>query len=282
MKILKSARFQLIISMIIFGTIGVVRKQTGISSEFIALARGLFGSLVLLFYSRFRFNNSNIKENCFLLLASSVALGFNWIFLFEAYNRISVAKATLCYYTAPAIITAVSPLILKEKLTVRKTMCAFVSLVGMIFVSGVLGDASQTQLSGVAFGLGAAALYAAVVILNKKIIGIGAIEKTIIQLFTAGVILIPYNVMAGKIPLCVTHRDILVLAMLGIIHTGFAYALYFGAVNRVSIHTAAILSYVDPIIAVLLSIIILKEHAGAEVLLGAAFVLGSAYVSERE
>lgn len=276
----------LALSMLIFGTVGVFRRYIPFSSGLVAMARGLVGAVCLIaviLISKKGFDHRSVKKNLPLLILSGAALGFNWIFLFEAYNHTTVATATLCYYLAPVFVTLASPLVLREKLTVKKLVCVAVSLLGMVAVSGVLNSngISGSDGKGILFGLCAAIFYATLVILNKKIKGIGAYEKTVVQLLSAAVILLPYVIFAEGVQN--VRFDLTSLSMLllcGILHTGVAYWLYFGSMDRLEAQTVAIFSYIDPVVAIILSATVLGENIGAWGYIGAALILGATLVSE--
>ena len=276
----------MLLAMFIFGTIGLFVKFIPLPSSVIAMARGIVGAIFLMTFitvKKQKLDKAAIKANLLKLCLSGIFLGFNWILLFEAYRYTTVATATLCYYLAPVIVILVSPLVLKEALTWKKLLCVFAALVGMVFVSGVLdaGFSGGKEYTGILFGLGAACVYACIVITNKKIHDISAYDTTIMQLAIAGVLLIPYVLLTQDISaLELTGKAVALLAVVCIVHTGVAYALYFGSMQKLKGQTVALLSYIDPIVAILLSALILKEPLGIDGAIGAFLVLGATLVSE--
>jgi len=277
--------YMLISSMAIFGTIGIFRKFIPLPSATIALTRGAVGAVFLLLFVLLRggrLDRAAIKRNFWLLVVSGAAMGVNWILLFEAYNFTSVATATLCYYMAPTFIILASPLVLKEKLTRKKLLCVIIALLGMVLVSGVL-DAGygSGELRGVLLGLGAAVLYASVILMNKRLKNIGAYDKTIVQLLSAAIVLVPYLLLTGDLTgLSFTPITVVMLAIVCLVHTGFAYALYFGSMDKLPAHTLALFSYIDPVLAVLLSALLLREPITVLTVVGAVLVLGAAALGE--
>ena len=161
----------LIGSMLIFGTLGVVRRYVPLSSAMLALCRGVLGSVFLLVFVLVRGGKPKLPERkaTLWLVLTGAVMGLNWMLLFEAYNYTTVAAATMCYYMQPTIVILLSPIVFRERLDAKRLACAFAAIVGMLFVSGVLsGGAGQVQdIRGILFGLGAAAFYATVIILNK-------------------------------------------------------------------------------------------------------------------
>jgi len=184
---------------------------------------------------------------------------------------------------APTIVILCSPFVLREKTSAKKLICAAVAVIGMVFVSGIIesGISRIDEVKGILFGLAAAALYATVVMMNKRMSGIDAYEKTIIQLISAGVVMIPYLLITEDFSaIQLVPKDIVFMAIVGIVHTGIAYALYFGSMDHLKAQTVAILSYIDPITALFLSAMILHEKLSVFGMIGAALILGAAAVSE--
>lgn len=280
-------RNMLIISMCIFGTIGILRRYIPLSSSLVALVRGMIGSVFLLLVcllTHRTLDKQAMKQNLLLLALSGVGIGFNWILLFEAYNHTSVATATLCYYLAPILVILASPMVLKEKLTPKKILCTIVALMGMILVSGVAeaGFSGMAELKGIMFGLGAAFLYASVILMNKMMPGVPSYDKTIFQLSLASIALLPYVLLTENWEsVSLTPMALALLLVAGIIHTGIAYWLYFGSMDHLPSHTVALLSYIDPILAIFLSVLLLREPMTMAAGIGALMILGAAYISEK-
>ncbi|MDO4982219.1 MAG: EamA family transporter [Eubacteriales bacterium] len=280
------ARLNVIISMVIYGTIGLFVRYIPLPSSVTSMVRGIIGAPFLLFVlavKKQKLDMQAIRRNLIYLLISGALLGFNWILLFEAYRFTTVATATLGYYFAPIIIVALSPILFREKLTVRKVLCILAALAGMVFVSGVAssGIPPVSELKGILLALGAACFYAAIVIVNKQLKDISAYDKTIFQLALSAVILIPYNLFTGSFTgLSMTGIAWVMLLTLGIVHTGIAYLLYFGSMDALPSQTLAIVSYIDPVVAVLVSALILRENVGLGEFVGAALILGAAVISE--
>ena len=279
----------MMLAMFIFGTIGLFVKYIPLPSSAIAMARGFVGAIFLLILIKIKkqsMDKTAIKANLFKLCLSGALLGFNWILLFEAYRYTTVATATLCYYLAPVIVILVSPVFLKEKLTWKKLVCVFVALIGMVFVSGVLGvlktgHLEKGEFTGILFGLGAACFYACIVLTNKKIKDISTYDMTIMQLAIAGVVLVPYVLLTQDLSgVELSTKAVVLLAVVCIIHTGIAYALYFGSMKGLKGQTVAILSYIDPVVAILMSALILREGFTASGAIGAVLILGATFANE--
>ncbi|MBR6652715.1 MAG: DMT family transporter, partial [Anaerotignum sp.] len=282
------AKLELIASMFIFGTIGIFVRHIPLPSSMIALVRGFVGAffvLLFVYLKKSKLDKTAIKNNFVMLALSGAFIGINWILLFESYNYTTVATATLCYYMQPIFVILASPILLKEKLTLKKVVCVAVALIGMVFVSGVLqtGIPALSEAKGILYGLGAACFYATVVLMNKKITEINAYDKTIMQLGMGAIVLSPYVMLTqdfGAATVSMTPSLWALLLFVGLVHTGVAYALYFDSMKDLKAQTLAIFSYIDPIVAIILSALLLKESMGLYGVIGAVLVLGSTFISE--
>ena len=281
----KTTYAQFIMAMVIVGTIGIFRRNISLSSAALAFSRGILGSLSLGAFVKVRgqkiFHGMERKK-LFLLILNGAIIGVNWIFLFEAYRFTTVAVATLCYYLQPTLLILVSPIFFKEKLTGKKLFYALIAFLGMVLVSGVLGGGDTGSLKGVAFGLAAAVLYTMAVVINKITLGVDPYEKTIIQLASAGIVLIPYILMTEDISAVQLDTITIILVLIvGIIHTGLVYFFYVGSMEHMSAQAVAVFSYIDPVVAVIASWAFLGEPLTVPVIIGAVLIIGSAFLSER-
>ena len=282
----KRCRWMLMASMTVFGTIGLFRRWIPLPSGAIAMARGLIGAaflLLVLWVKKEKIDFSAMKGQLGKLLFSGALIGLNWVALFEAFRFTSVSVATVCYYMAPIIVMALSPWLLREKISLRKVLCVLTALLGAALVSGILTGTAQgsNHLLGVALGLLAAAMYATVVLVNKRIVSVKAFDRTILQLAAAGGVLIPYVALTERVdPAVFSWKKALLMLIVCVLHTGIAYALYFASLEGVSGQTAALYSYVDPIVAVLASAIVLQERMSGWGIVGSVLVLGAAIISE--
>lgn len=282
---MNKAKSTLLSAMGIFGTIGIFVRYIPLSSSAIAFFRGVAGVLFLIGVMLLTGKKPQwaaVKKNLLILTVSGAAIGFNWILLFESYNHTTVSTATVCYYLAPLLLLLASPL-LGEKLTAKKLLCVAAAMLGLIYVSGVMegGLPPLEELLGVILGIGAAILYATVMFLNRKLSPIPAYDKTIVQLGSAAIVILPYLLLTQPVGVpALTGLQWLLLAMVGIVHTGIAYAMYFGSMKDLNAQTIAVFSYLDPVIAVLLSAFLLKEPMGLWSIVGTVLILGSALYSE--
>ena len=280
------ARAKFIASMAIFGTIGIFVHYIALPSALISMVRGYLGFAFLFLVLKLRrtpLSREDFRRNALLLVLSGGFIGINWILLFEAYRYTSVAVATLCYYMQPVFLTLASPLVLHEHISPKKIICVLVALLGMSFVSGVWTQdlSGSSQLTGVLLGLGAALFYTCVILCNKKLRRIESAQQTMWQLLFAAMVVMPYVILTTRsADLSASPVQILLLLIVGLFHTGFAYVLYFGQMQKLSAQTVAILGYIDPVVAILLSALILKEALTPMGIIGAVLILGAAFISE--
>ena len=271
-------RWMLITSMAIFGTLAVFVRNIPVSSGELALYRAILAALLIgayLLVTRQRIPFSKIKRQVPLLLASGVAMGINWILLFEAYKYTTVSLATLSYYFAPVIVTAICPILFREKLTGKQILCFAMSTLGLVLITGIGDVGGGRDIIGVGFGLGAACFYAMVILLNKFIKGITGIHRTFLQFLAAIVILIPYVSVSGGVHLdSLDSTGWMCLLIVGLLHTGVTYCLYFSSLKDLPGQEAAILSYIDPLVAVIIGVVVLGEPLSWQQFLGGGLILG--------
>lgn len=286
MKNESTSKLEMITSMVIFGTIGIFVRYISLPSSVIALVRGIIGTIFLIgvmFVKKQRPELANIKTKIIRLIISGACIGVNWILLFESYRYVSVATATLCYYMSPIIVIILSPLFFKEKLTPIKIVCTIAAIIGMVFVSGIIKDGLPKigEIRGIILALAAAVLYASVIIINKKMGDISSYDRTVTQLFFASVILLPYCLITENFGSFNVNRfQVMMLILVGVIHTGIAYWMYFSSINGLKSQTVAILGYIDPVVAVILSALLLHEHLDIFGIVGALLILGATFFSD--
>lgn len=273
------------ISMVIFGTMAPFVRQVGVSSGELALYRAVLALLLIgpaLLITKQKLPAKQIKKALPLLLLSGGAMGFNWLLLFQAYKYTTVSVATLSYYFAPVLVTVLCPILFKEKMKPINWLCFGLSTLGIILLTG-LGDPTkgQNHLIGIGFGLGAAVLYASVMILNKYIKDVPGLQRTFFQFLAAAAVLLPYVLVTSGVTL--EHLNTAgwaCLLVLGLVHTGFTYCLYFSSIKAIPGQKAAILSYIDPLVAVVISVTVLQEAISVPQIIGGCLILGFTLLNE--
>lgn len=283
MKKENTAKGLMAVAMFIFGTLAPFVRNINVSSGELALYRAVLAALLVggyLLVTKQKLSLRSIKKGLVLLLLSGVAMGINWIFLFEAYKYTTVSVATLSYYFAPVIVMVVCPLIFKEKLTGKQILCFAMATAGLVLITGTAGGGKQ-DLLGIAFGLAAAAFYATVMLLNKFIKGVTGLHRTFIQFLSAIVVLVPYVTCTGGFTLGgLNGTGWTNLLIVGLVHTGITYCMYFTALKELPGQKVAILSYIDPLVAVLVSVVLLNEGMTLPQMIGGVLILGFTLWSE--
>lgn len=278
MKKILSPRAMLILSMTVFGTLGLFVRHIPVTSGELALYRAVLAALILGGYflvSREKIAVKGLGREQVLLLLSGGAMGFNWILLFEAYKYTTVSVATLSYYFAPVIVTVMCPLLFREKMGAKQWICFAMSTLGIVLITGIGELGSGSHLKGILFGLGAAAFYATVILLNKFIKGVAGIQRTFLQFLAAIAVLVPYVLCTdGVNPAVLDAAGWVNLLIVGLFHTGMTYCLYFSALKEMPGQEAAILSYIDPLVAVLISVFVLGETMSVMQIVGGMLILG--------
>ena len=271
--------WMLITSMFIFGTLSPFVRNISVSSGELALYRAILAAVCIggyLLFSKQPIHLKSIRKELILLLLSGGAMGFNWILLFEAYKYTTVSVATLSYYFSPVIVTIACPLLFREKMTKKQLICFVMSTIGLILIT-VTGNMSAggRDLIGIGFGLGAAVLYATVVLLNKFIKNVAGIHRTFLQFLPAILVLVPYVALTSGVTLgAINATGWSCLLVVGLIHSGIAYCLYFSSLTDLPGQKAAILSYIDPLVAVVISVTVLGEALRPLQILGGSLILG--------
>ena len=279
------AKLNLLFTIVLFGTIGTLSRFINMPSSVICLGRAFFGVIIILAVITLRRERPDyeaIKRNIGWLTLSSFLMCANWICQFEAFKYTTIATSTLCYYMQPVFYILAAAVVLRERLSARKIVCVIIAFCGMILVSGVLQTGLHfSEMKGVLFGVSGGFFYAMVVLINKYMKDISPMNTVIVQLAMVSLIMLPYSALTGAFrEVSITMTGIICLLVLGFLHTGIGYIIYFDAVNRLPAQTVGIMSYIDPVEAILLSAFFLKEPISVYTIIGAVMILGAAAFSE--
>lgn len=283
-----SPRNKIIMAMLIWGTIGLFVRGIELGSIEIAFFRALIGSGFLLIISllkRDKIDREILKENLLILSISGLSLGMNWFTLFQAMKYTTISNAVLSYYFAPVFIVLLSAIVLKEKIGIKNVICLLGAVLGLFLILKSGNEESihaYNHTKGVLYGLAGAVIYAVIVLLNKHIRGLSGFQATMIQLSIAAIVLAPIVIIQNSIEFnSIDIKTWFLILIVGVIHTGIAYLLYFPSIKDVPGQTIAILSYLDPITAIVASFIFLKESMGVFQILGGILILLTSYINER-
>ena len=284
---LAGARVRFVVAVVLYGTIGPITRLIALPSEVIVLFRGAFGSLIVLAFMHARGgapDRAAVRAKARWLVTSGICLGLNWIFLFAAYAHTTIAVASLCNYMAPIIVIAISPVVFGERVGPRRLACVALAFVGILLVSDVRSAlAGEVDLTGVALGLLAAVAFVGIVVCNKRIEGVGAYDKVVVQLGVSAVLTLPYALVVngGALPLLgVDARSWVLLGMLCLVQTGVAYIFYFGSMGELPVQEIALLGYLEPVVSVVGSALFLHEPLGVAGAAGATMVIVASAAGE--
>ena len=285
MKKSNRAQVLIIVSMIIFGTLGPFVRNISVSSGELALYRAILATVLVglfLIITKQKINFRSLGKELPLLIISGMAMGINWILLFEAYKYTTVSVATLSYYFAPVIVTIVCPFLFKEKLGTKQIICFIMSTIGIVMITGIGGLKSGSRdIIGILFGLGAAVFYATVILLNKFIKRVEGLHRTFLQFIAAVIILVPYVAFTSGITLgAMNSTGWICLLVVGIVHTSITYCMYFTAIKDLPGQKSAILSYIDPLVAIVVSVAVLGESISLPQMIGGVLILGFTLLNE--
>lgn len=280
-----SAKLILALCMGVFGTVPLFVRLIPLDSVEIAFWRAILAAISISLYfivSKTPLILKKYKKQAGLLLLSGALMGINWVTLFEAYRYTTVSVATLIYYSAPLLVTLASIVILGEKITRFQALCMGAAALGLVLIINPSGVAASNQLLGMLYAFSAAVLYASVIMLNRIIKDVPSVTRTLLQFVSAIAVLAPYLFLSGDLQIrTLDASGVLSMLVLGTVHTGLIYCLYFGAIQKLQGREIAILSYIDPLVAVLLSALILKESFTFVQMLGGMMILLFTFLSER-
>ena len=279
---MKTSYLKYIFALLLFGSNGIVASLIHLSSYEIVLLRTLIGSLLLIaifFIAREKLTFYKYKTQSFFLAVSGIAMGTSWIFLYEAYDEIGVSLASLAYYCGPVIVMMLSPFLFRENLTKIKVCSFLVVLVGIFLVNGTAFE-NGMSIWGLAYGLLSAVCYSLMVMFNKKAKDITGLENSMLQLFVAFLTVAIFVGIKQGYRMEIDTQSIIPILVLGLLNTGIGCYFYFSSIGKLPVQTVAICGYLEPLSAVLFSVIFLKETMLPIQIIGAVLIIGGAMLGE--
>ncbi|MBP5744157.1 MAG: EamA family transporter [Oscillospiraceae bacterium] len=269
-----------ILAMLIFGTNGYLVAHLSLQGSQIVLVRTLVGGLLLtaLVLLRGGFDREAVRAEWHDLLLGGVALGLNWVALFSAYRLLNVSLATLIYYAGPMLVLLFSPLLFRETLTPQKIAAVVIVAAGLFCITGSITSAGMS-LTGLLAAVLSALFYASLIIFNKRIVKTGGMQTAALELDVAFVVVLIYVLLTAGLPRPM-KSDIPYLLVIGLVNTGLAYLLYFSGLQKLPGQSVALISYVDPVSALVFSALLLHETMTPLQILGAVLIIGGAVLGE--
>jgi drug/metabolite transporter (DMT)-like permease len=279
---MKTAYLKYILALLLFGTNGIVASNISLSSYEIVYLRTMIGSfmLILIFViTKGKLSVFHKRKQLLSLMVSGIALGTSWIFLYEAYQQIGVSFASLAYYCGPVIVMVLAPILFQERLTITKGIGFLAVLIGIFLVNGKLAELS-TNRWGLICGTMSAVMYAVMVIFNKKAKNITGLENSMLQLFISFLTVAVFVIYKQGLIIHIDGSDIVPVLILGLLNTGIGCYLYFSSIGFLGIQTVAICGYLEPLSAVVFSVLFLREEMSIMQVIGATLILVGAVSGE--
>jgi len=281
-KKMKKAYFKYILSLLLFGSNGIVASMIHLSSYEIVFWRTLIGDLLLIglfLISRQKPTFMREKKDTLFIILSGVAMGTGWMLLYEAYQQIGVSLATLSHYCGPIIVMALSPILFREKLNSHKLIGFIAVFVGVFLVNGAVSGAKLNTF-GIFCGLMSAVMYALLVIFNKKSKNVQGLENVVIQLTASFLTVAVFVGFKTGYPIFASGTDLVWAMILGVINTGVGCYFYFSSIGKLPVQTVAICGYLEPLSAVFLAAVVLRETMSPLQIVGAVLIIGGAVFAE--
>ena len=172
-----------------------------------------------------------------------------------------------------------SPIFFNEKLTKEKCIGAAIVFLGVILLNGDIRGGS-TKTYGLFCGFMSGIMYAATVILNKKVRKASGMENTTCQLVSSFFLVFIFMMCTTGIHIEIKGVEWIPVLWIGLLNTGLSCFFYYSTITKLPMSTVAIFSYLDPVSAVILSVIVLSERLTLIQVIGVILVIGGAAFSQ--
>jgi drug/metabolite transporter (DMT)-like permease len=267
---------EMTMAMLMSGTIGWLVVSSQQSPFNVVFFRCIFGgaTLALVCAVLGLFRRKLFSWKMFgLALLGGAAIVVNWVLLFAAYSRASISMATAVYNTQPFMLVALGALVFRERISASTLAWLAVAFIGLVFVvkvePAVLAVPGQ-YLVGVAYAVGAAAMYAVSSIITKRLKGTPPHLIALIQVSLGVVMLAPF-VRFDALPTSASQW--FELAVLGVVNTGLMYVLLYGAIQKLPMSMTGALSFIYPVVAIIVDRIAFGQTLAWIQVLGAVLIL---------
>ncbi|WP_431029981.1 DMT family transporter [Lysinibacillus sp. LZ02] len=273
-----AAMIKLTISMAIFGSIGFFTIHTGIPAVELVFIRCICATLFLggmwLATGGHKTEKWAKKEVSKTLLCG-IFIVLNWVFLFKAFEEMSISIAISIYNLAPIFVLILGAVLLAERMTIGAICATVVCFIGSIFIIGINNFTSLDSFfgSGFVWALLSAVFYALTMFTSKTITGLSSYALTFIQTIVGIFMLAPFcdfTLFDG-----LTTSNWLYILGTGLIHTGFVYYLFFDSIRNLSTIVVSVLVFVDPVVAILLDVVLLSFRPTLLQVFGILLIFGA-------
>jgi drug/metabolite transporter (DMT)-like permease len=265
-------------AMAMSGTIGLFVLGSGQPALTVVLFRCLIGGTLLLAYLKWQGQWKSFDRRAALwLLAGGAALVFNWLCLFTAYRLSSISVATIVYHMQPFFLVLLVALTQRQMPQRARLLVLVLAFVGVVLTSGI-DDIDASAIAGAGLALAAAFLYAINTLATRKLTGYAPAQIAGLQLLMGVVMIAPLGALpSGALP----AQAWLCLAVLGVVHTAVMYNLMYGAYQRLRAEQIAILSFIYPLVAVLVDLLAFGTELRPLQIAGMLMILSALLANQR-
>lgn len=274
----KSSLIQLHIAVFLFGVSGLFGKFLTQPSIIIVLGRVFFSSIFL--YIGLTITKENLKlksrKDMLIIAFMGVILAIHWCTFFQGIKFSTVAIGLLTFSTFPVFVTFMEPFFFEEKLKKEDIILAFITFAGVTFVIPDFHMGNEMTI-GVIYGILSSLSYAVLSLLNRKYVKEykGVVIAFYEQLVSLAILLPFFFIMEPVL----TKKDIFLLLLLGTVFTGITHTLFINSLKDIKTQTAGIVSSLEPLYGILLSIFLLNEILSIKEIIGGTIILGTVFYS---
>ncbi len=275
-------RMKLALVMLIWGSLGVFTRFIPLSALNLAYLRAFIALPVL--FAAMKMKKAAKAEWRLLIpyVISGVLLGFGWLTLFYGFKHTSISSAVIIYNMSPVYVMILAPLVLKERISKIHIAVILFSILGLFLIVGHNVSEGYGYM-GMALSAVSGMLYATIVLINRKVKArVDNQTATFVQILAAMVVLLPFVLMDGSIFTIVQMDTMAVICtiLLGVLHTGVAYTLYFSVYTHMKSVEIVSYSFLEPLFGILFSVIFVGETLTFPQIVGGVLILGSTYIGE--
>lgn len=263
---------ELILSMTLWGTLGAFVLWSKLAAIDVAFYRCLIGMFLMGCWLIKSKESIQFDKSTASVALAGIFLVMNWVFLFKSFQVSSITIGNISYYLQPIMLIIFGIFIYQEKVNLQKWMLIILALGGVILTIDVRNLHSPNIMLGVFFALIAALLYTFLTILMKYNT-LHYFKIMFIQLAIGVLILLPFVHFQ---PLTILTMSCLVV--IGVIHTLLAYFLYYKAIKKTSFTQIAVLSYLDPVVAIGSDVLFFNRQLNFYQTLGVALTFAALYL----
>jgi drug/metabolite transporter (DMT)-like permease len=246
---------------LLLGTLGIFLEEAGQHPLTAVFFRCVFGAAAVLFFAALigalpSLRLSRRAAGVALLTGSLMTL--MWATFFAAIQWTSIAVATVAFHFQPVWVLLAGALWFGDRLTPSRAAAVGLALLGLVLATGLLTRTGTAMNGWFLVGLGMALLgsgaYAAVTLIARQQRAIDSLSLTFWQCVVGALLLAwwPWIHELGARSTQWPPATWSWLVGLGVLHTGLAYALMYGAMQRLPPSRIAVLQFVYPVTAIVL------------------------------